>query len=118
MHMRECIPQMTWRVIYMFLCCQIRPTHSRIPELKKWCGRQELCYAMAMKLAAADLTLTSGSIPVIIQEQHAATSVQLCWYLLLHLRSLECSSCSNASIVHAVVDAALHAAAGTCSRVS
>ena len=72
---------------------------------------------MAMNLTAADFTLTSGSIPVIIGDQHAATSVRLCWYLPLHLPSLKCLFCC-AFIVHASVDTALHAAAGTCSRVS
>ena len=86
--MAGCIPQTMWRATYMFLCCQIRPTHSRVPELKQWRSRQELCFAMPMNLTTADLALTSGSIPVIIGDQHAATSMRLCWYLPLHLRSL------------------------------
>ena len=61
MHMGECIPQMTWRVTYMFRCCQIRPTHSRVPELRQWCSRQELRYVMPMKLTAADLALATGA---------------------------------------------------------
>ena len=48
---------------------------------------------MAMNLTAADLKLTSGSIPAIIEDQHAATSVRLCWYLPLRLRLLKCSFC-------------------------